>query len=247
VVGSAGGVAGDLVGGAAGLVNAATGGLAEEALNLIDDTVLDGVDYITGGVINVDFDNGGLTAEVGIDNFLSVGAGISGDGVTATADAPGLGVDVGFTGEDGATLLLDENIPGFELPAGAQVGLGVSADGGAGIIASVPDLGITVDILGDYDADLTLEQIEALSGGGSARVAAPAADPTAGGAAPLEADAFQTMTAAAPAPEADQFVAAAQAPAAPEFEPDAQTAFVQELTQADTVADAADDLWEGLP
>ena len=111
------------------------GGFGDDVLNYLDDHVLDQVDSATGGVIDVDFDNGAFTAGVGVDDFLGVGVGISGDGVTVSSDGPLLGVNVGVTDSHGTTVLFDENIDGVEVPAGADVGFGLDADGGAGVIA----------------------------------------------------------------------------------------------------------------
>ena len=234
-VGSAGEIIGDTVGGAAGLANAALGGYGDEVLDVFDDYVLDTVDYVTLGVINVDYDNGALTAGVGVDNFLDVEVGVSGDGVTTGADAPLLGFEVGLTGGDGATFLLDENVPGVELPGGARVGLGIDDEGDAGVIAKVDDLrGITVGIVGDYDADITLEQVQALSGSGSApRIAAPG---EAGG-GPADVTGFDTGA-------SDSFggdVFEAPAPA-----PEPLTDFAQDIGEAEQVESTTDDVWDDL-
>lgn len=235
MVGSAGGIIGDAVGGAAGLANAALGGYGDDLLGLVDDYVLDTVDYVTLGVVDVDFDNGALTAGVGVDNFLDVEVGVSGDGVTAGADAPLLGFEVGLTDSDGATFLLDENVPGVEVPGGARVGLGIDDEGDAGVIAKVDDLrGITVGIVGDYDADITLEQVQALSGSGSApRIAAPG-DP---GGAPTDVTGFDTG--ASDSFGGDVFESAAPAP-----EP--LTDFAQDIVEVEQVESTTDDVWDDL-
>lgn len=235
MVGSSGAIIGDAVAGAAGLANAAMGGYGDEVLDVFDDYVLDTVDYVTLGVVNVDFDDGALTASVGVDDFLGVDVGLSGDGVTVGADAPLLGAEVGFTGSDGATFLLDENVPGVEVPGGARVGLGIDDDGGAGVIAKVDDLrGITVGIVGDYDADITLDQVQALAGSGSAsRIAAPGDT----GGAPTDATRFDTVT--SDSFGGDVFEAAAPAP-----EP--LTDFAQDLVEVEQVESTTDDVWDDL-
>ena len=252
LLGQAGGIAGEVIGAAGGLVNAATGGYANDALNFLDDNVLDNVDYLTGGVINIDYDNGGLTANVGVDNFLSVGGGISADGVTASADAPGLGVDVGLTGAHGATVLLDENIPGVDLPFDAELGLGVSADGGAGVIAMVEVAGrdIAVGIAGDYDDDISLEQAQALGGGSSARMATPesaggqATSVMAGADTGLDASAVETMASAAP--DAIESFDADLSLDTSAFTPDPPTEFASDIIQVDEIESAADVVWGDL-
>lgn len=252
LLGQAGGIAGEVIGAAGGLVNAATGGYANDALNFIDDNVLDTVDYLTGGVINVDYDNGGLTASVGVDNLLSVGGGISSDGITASADAPLLGVDVGLTGDHGATVLLDENIPGVDLPFDAELGLGVSADGGAGVIAMVEVAGrdIAVGIAGDYDDDISLEQVQALGGGSSARMATPEPEGAPGRAVMASADTgldplgAETMASATPDAMESFDGDLSLDPSA--FTGDAPTEFAQDLSQVDEIESAADDVWGDL-
>ena len=233
-------------------MNAATGGYAEDALNFIDDNVLDNVDYLTGGLINVDYDNGGFTASVGIDNFLSTGVGISADGLTASADAPGLGVDVGLTGDHGATVLLDENIPGVDLPFDAELGLGVSADGGAGVIAMVEVAGrdIAVGIAGDYDDDISLDQAQALGGGSSSRMATPqdqnAQNSSVMASANADLDAFGVESMASAAPDASEAFDGDLSFEKSAFTPDAPTEFAQDLSQVDEIESAADDVWGDL-
>ena len=238
VIGSAGGIIGDTVGGAAGLANAAMGGYGDDVLNVIDDYVLDTVDTATFGVIDVDFDDGALTASVGVDDLLGLDVGVSGDGVTVGADAPLLGAEVGLTGRDGATLLFDENVPGVELPAGARVGVGIDDSGDAGVIAKVDDLGgITIGLVGDYDADLSLEQAQALSGSGSsARTTAPG-EASAGvtDAVGFEADVSNSSDSFG----GDSFESVAPAP-----EP--LTDFAQDLVEVEQVESTTADVWDDL-
>ncbi len=86
--GSAGGYVGDAVGAIGGAVDAATFGGASAALNLVDDTVFDGVDYVTGGVVDIDFDDGKFSASVGIDGVADVGASIGEHGLTVVERQP---------------------------------------------------------------------------------------------------------------------------------------------------------------
>ncbi len=97
VAGNAGGYLGDGLGFAGGLVDTATFGGASGILNAVDDTVFDGVDYVTGGVVDIDFDDGRFSASVGIDGVASAGASIGEDGVTASADSFLASTDVGLT------------------------------------------------------------------------------------------------------------------------------------------------------
>jgi hypothetical protein len=259
IVGSAGGVIGDVVGAAGGLVDAATGGLASDALDFVDDEVFDRLDDWTEGVIDIDFDNGTFTANVGVDNVLQVGVGIGDDGLTATADVPLVSVDVGLTGSDGATVLLGENVPGWDAPFDAKIGAGVSDDGGVGFIAQAEVAGrpITVDLLGDYKADLTYDQVKALSG--IERAASEPGSDVAGPGATDVADpgvdvlARETFAADVPvdesfavdSPLADPLVQDLSAPMAP-LEPEPQSDFEQAITSADDVESSFDSMFDDL-
>jgi hypothetical protein len=97
VAGNAGGYVGQAVGGLGAAVDAATGGAASSVLNLVDDTVFDGVDYITDGAVNIDFDDGRFSASAGIPGIADVGASIGEDGVTASSDTLLGSTDVGLT------------------------------------------------------------------------------------------------------------------------------------------------------
>lgn len=250
VAGAAGDLAVEGITGSASVANVAMGGFGDDVLNYLDDHVLDQVDTATGGVIDVDFDNGAFTAGVGVDDFLGVGVGISGDGVTVSSDGPLLGVNVGVTDSHGTTVLFDENLPGVDVPAGADVGFGLDAEGGIGVIAQVEDLrGITVGILGDYDATITLDELEAI--GGTATRPAPAGAAT----TPTEGSANLDVEAATEAPVADATFEAGTAvddsaaifeASVPEPEPEPLNDFAQDLEQVDQQQDAADDVWDDL-
>jgi hypothetical protein len=258
VVGGIGGTIGDTLGAAGGLVDAATGGLASDALDFIDDEVLDRVDDWTQGVIDIDYDDGNFSANVGVDNLLQVGVGIGSDGVTATADVPLVSVDVGLTGDDGATVLLGENVPGWDAPFDAKIGAGVSEDGGVGFMAEAEVAGrpITVNLLGDYDADLDYDQVKALTG--SERTAPAPGDDVAAPGAPAEADpgidalAREAFAADAPgddtfdAPIGDTFVDDASSTALPPIEPEPQTDFEQAISRADDVESSLDNMFDDL-
>ena len=97
VAGSAGGYVGDAVGAVGSTVDTATGGLASDLFNAVDDTVFDSVDYITGGAINIDFDDGRFSASAGIPGIATAGASIGEDGVTASSDTLIGSTDVGLT------------------------------------------------------------------------------------------------------------------------------------------------------
>ena len=84
--------AGDVVGGTAAAVagaldagitavDTATGGVVGEVLNVVDDVVLDSIDVVTFGVVDVDMDDGTLSAKFGMGDSLSAGGSIGRDGV----------------------------------------------------------------------------------------------------------------------------------------------------------------------
>jgi hypothetical protein len=94
---------GDAIGWVGGAVDTATGGLASATLDATDDYVFDTVDYVTGGIVDVDFDDGQFSANVGIDGVAHAGASFGEDGITASSGAfVGGGFDLGVT-HDGFT------------------------------------------------------------------------------------------------------------------------------------------------
>jgi hypothetical protein len=95
--GDVGGYLGDAIGFAGGFVDDASFGLAGGILNLADDVVFDSVDYLSGGVIDVDFDDGTFGANLGIDGLASYGASIGEHGVTAGYSTLVASGDVGLT------------------------------------------------------------------------------------------------------------------------------------------------------
>lgn len=251
VAGAAGDLAVEGITGSASVANVAMGGFGDDVLNYLDDHVLDQVDSATGGVVDVDFDNGAFTASVGVDDLLGVGVGISGDGATLSSDGPLLGVNVGVTDSHGTTVLFDENLPGVDVPAGADVGFGLDADGGIGVIAQVEDLrGITVGILGDYDATITLDELQAIGGTATRPAPADATTPTEG-TTPLDVEAATAEPVADAAYDfgngdsGTTFDSSTPEPA-PEPEPEPQTDFAQELEQVAQQQEAADDVWDDL-
>ena len=69
-------------------------------LDVVDGIVLDGVDEITGGVINVDYDDGDISASVGVDGVRHVGAAIGDDGISHSASVIDQSFDIRAT-DDG--------------------------------------------------------------------------------------------------------------------------------------------------
>ena len=92
--------AGDVIGTIGEVADAATLGLGSAVLNVVDNTVLDGVDEITGGVINVDYDDGDISASVGVDGVLHVGAAVGDDGISHSASVINQSFDISAT-DDG--------------------------------------------------------------------------------------------------------------------------------------------------
>jgi hypothetical protein len=99
VAGNAGGYVGDAVSAVTSVADVATFGGASAILNAVDNTVLDGVDYVTGGVVDIDIDDGTLSASIGIDGVAEVGASIGEHGVTTSADAFLASTDLAVTDE----------------------------------------------------------------------------------------------------------------------------------------------------
>jgi hypothetical protein len=99
-VGSAAAATGDVIGAVGTAVDTATFGAASGVLDIVDNTVLDAVDAATGGLIDVDFDDGNLSASVGVDGIVHVGAAVGEDGVTHSVDLIHQSYDIGLT-DDG--------------------------------------------------------------------------------------------------------------------------------------------------
>lgn len=95
--GAAGGYVGDAAGAVGSAIDMATFGGASSILGGVDDTLFDGVDYLTGGVVNIDFDDGRFGASVGIDGVTQIGASIGEQGLTATFDTGIASTDIGLT------------------------------------------------------------------------------------------------------------------------------------------------------
>jgi hypothetical protein len=97
--GDAGGFLGDAISWTANAVDTATFGFAGRTLNILDDTVFDTVDYVTRGVVDVDFDGGKFSAAAGIDGVMSASASIGEHGVTYESSVVGGSTAFGLTDE----------------------------------------------------------------------------------------------------------------------------------------------------
>lgn len=60
---------------------------AEWVAEAVDDYVFDPVDFVTGGLIDLDYDDGRFTADIGIDGVANVSASIGSDGFELDIDA----------------------------------------------------------------------------------------------------------------------------------------------------------------
>jgi hypothetical protein len=108
-VGQAAAAAGGVVTEVAGFADDLSGGVFGGFLDVADDLVFDNVDYLTGGVVDIDYDDGGFGVSLGVDGVMSFGASVGEAGV----------------GFESTTL-----ISGFEASANAD---GLSVSGSAGI------------------------------------------------------------------------------------------------------------------
>ena len=115
--GEAGGYLGDGIGFAGGFVDTVTLGGASAVMDVLDDTVLDGVDYVTGGVVDIDYDDGKFGASVGIDGLAGAGLTLGEDGVTAMLDTGLSSTEIGLT-DDGFAASVEGGINFGPLPYG---------------------------------------------------------------------------------------------------------------------------------
>jgi hypothetical protein len=91
---------GDTIAWAAETVDTATFGLAGQAMNAADDYVFDTVDYVTGGGVNIDFDDGQFSVGTGFDGLAKVSASVGEAGITTGGEVPFGAYDFGMT-DDG--------------------------------------------------------------------------------------------------------------------------------------------------
>jgi hypothetical protein len=99
---------GDAIAWAGETVDTASFGMASRGMNFADDYVFDSVDYVTGGAINVDFDDGQFSVGAGFDGLAYTGLSVGETGVTTSGEVLGgngyeLGLtDAGFTASGSA-------------------------------------------------------------------------------------------------------------------------------------------------
>lgn len=91
----------DTAGDAAGWFATATEDVGDWALSSVDDYVFDNVDYLTGGILDVDYDDGNFSANVdlGVAN-AGVSYGEDGFSANATADIGIVSADVSYADGD---------------------------------------------------------------------------------------------------------------------------------------------------
>src|SRR5690606_2539395 len=120
----------DWAGGAAADAASWAGGAAADvfdaAANFTDDTIFDSVDFITGGVIDVDYDGGNFSANIGIDDVAKFGVSVGEDGFKGSFDTAIADGNVAIT-DEGFSLSGSAGIDFGPLPY-AEGHLAVSAD-----------------------------------------------------------------------------------------------------------------------
>lgn len=97
------------------VADTATLGLADDLLEVVDDTVLDTLDEVTGGIVDIDYDDGGLSVDVGIDDVIGIGLSIGEDGLSTDSEVLGADLAVGV-GDDGLVLDVEAGVDTFPLP-----------------------------------------------------------------------------------------------------------------------------------
>ena len=177
-------IAGDVIGGvtefAGEAMDTVTFGGASWVMDQVDDYVLDTVDWATGGAIDIDFDDGAFSVDLGMNELASVGFSIGEQGFTADGYVAGLGAGVGMVKDEGFSVDLKADLPFMD-----EVGVG---------------LGLDLDEGGD--------------------------------------DAFFL--------DVDAHVLDGEVPTIQEIAPNIDDAFVSDVGSVDSVAQAADDIWDDL-
>jgi hypothetical protein len=110
----------------------ATLGLGDDLMHAVDDHVLDAIDEATGGIIDLDYDDGGFSVDVGIDGVFGASVSIGEDGISAESEifvggSYGVGV-----GDDGLLLKAEGGIDIFPAPY-LEGHLGIDGDGNVDI------------------------------------------------------------------------------------------------------------------
>ncbi len=190
-VGQAAAAAGGVVTEVAGFADDMSGGMFGGFLDVADDLVFDNVDYLTGGLVDIDYDDGGFGVSLGVDGVMSFGASVGEAGVgfesttlisgfEASATSDGLSV-AGSAGIDFGPLPYAEGhldiTPTGDISVGGEFqgtvptpwGM-LSGAGSGGFVKT--DAGYAV--AGDIDATLTLPSGAQVGGGLSGNVSVEA-------------------------------------------------------------------------
>ena len=245
-------IAGDVIGGvtefAGDALDTVTFGGASWVMDQVDDYVFDSVDWATGGAIDIDFDDGAFSVDLGMNEVASFGFSIGEQGFTADGYLVGLGAGVGMTTDDGFTVDLKADLPfldevgvgvGLELDEGGDDAFFLDIDGRVLPEDAPPDAG--GEVTGQPDATAPTSPVT----DGAIQVAFGADDPLVqsddGGevAASTEelfaSDDISVATVVVDVP--DEATAASPTP---------DTDFARDVANADAVADTADDVWNDV-
>lgn len=245
-------IAGDVVGGVTDFAGAAldtvTFGGASWVMDQVDEYVFDNVDWATGGAIDIDFDDGAFSVDLGMNEVASFGFSIGEQGFTADGYLVGLGAGVGMTTDDGFTVDLKADLPfldevgvgvGLELDEGGDDAFFLDIDGRVLHEDADPDAGD--EVTGQPDAAAPAPPAT----DGAIQVAFAADDPLVqsddGGevAASTEelvaSDDISVATVVVDVPDETAVVS-----------PTPDTDFARDVANADAVADTADDVWNDL-
>ena len=251
-------IAGDVVGGiaefAGDALDTVTFGGASWVMDQVDDYVFDTVDWATHGAIDIDFDNGALSVDLGMNEVASLGFSIGEQGFTADGYLAGLGAGVGMTTDDGFTVDLKADLP-FLDEVGVGVGIDLDEGGDDAFFLDIDGRVLPTDDPADAEAvDQPADQPDeavpvAPAVDGTIQVAVgvdipldiPLVHPDDGGeVAPETAELFAPDA----TPDTTVVVGMPDEPAASFAAPD--TEFAREVADADAVGDVADDVWNDL-
>jgi len=247
-------VAGDVIGEVTEFAGAAldtvTFGGASWAMDQVDDYVFDTVDWATAGAIDIDFDDGAFSVDLGMNEVASLGFSIGEQGFTADGYLAGLGAEVGMTEDDGFTVDVKADLPFLdEVGVGVGLELDEGGDGDDAFFLDVDGRVLPEDTAPDAgdevtgQPDVTAPVPPVADGATEVAVGADVAlvHPDDGGeVAPITDELFAPDVTAA----ATVVVEVPDESAAPFAAPD--TEFARDVADADDLADAADDVWNDV-
>jgi hypothetical protein len=176
-IGQAAGEVGTIVGDVATVVDDISGGAFSTILNGLDDTVFDTVDYLSGGIIDVDFDDGNFSANVGIEGIASFGGSIGESGITFGGSTLLGGSEFSATDDGfGISGSAGINLPGLpyveghtEFGPNGEISVGGEVQGTiptpAGLVSGEVSGGFVRNADGSFAADASLEGMLTTAGG----------------------------------------------------------------------------------